>query len=101
MPGCLATRWEADISTFTRLIFAAYFLEAGLILIVAPWSAFWERNAFARTETLAYILSSPILRGAVSGIGFITAMAGLAELAGVFIRRPPVETREPPAAEPR
>jgi hypothetical protein len=72
-----------------------------LILIVAPWSAFWERNAFAQTQTLAQILSNPILRGAVSGIGFITALAGLAELAGVFIRRPPVERQEPPAPEPR
>jgi hypothetical protein len=45
------------------------------------------------------MLGSPVLRGAVSGIGFITALAGLAELAGVFLRRPPVEAEEPPAAE--
>ena len=31
----------------TRVLFAAYLLEAGLILIVAPWSAFWDRNFFA------------------------------------------------------
>lgn len=90
---------EADISTFTRLILAAYFLEAGLILLVAPWSAFWERNFFARTETAAMILESSIVRGAVSGVGLITALAGLAELAGVFIRRPPAQAAEPPASE--
>lgn len=46
---------------------------------------FWDRNFFAGSvpivETLA---SSPFVRGAVSGIGTITAAAGLAELFGAF-----------------
>jgi hypothetical protein len=42
-----------------------------------------------------------VLRGAVSGVGFITALAGLAELAGVFVRRRGADTEEPPAAESR
>jgi hypothetical protein len=58
-----------------------------LILIVAPWSAFWERNAFAQAEALRPFLESPFVRGGVSGIGLITALAGLTELAGVFRRR--------------
>lgn len=68
---------------------------------MAPWSGFWDRNAFAQTETLARLLESPLLRGAVSGIGLLTALAGLAELAGVFVRRRGVNTEEPPAAESR
>lgn len=73
---------------FTRLLFAAYFLEAGLILIVAPWSVFWDRNFFAEAvPALEGILASPFSRGAVSGIGAITAIAGLAELAAVFLAR--------------
>ena len=79
---------------FTRLLFAAYFLEAGLILIVAPWSAFWDRNFFASTlPALEHILASPFARGAVSGIGAITAVAGLAELAALFLTR---RRAEPP-----
>lgn len=66
---------------------------------MAPWSGFWERNAFVQTGTLAQLLDSPVLRGGVSGVGFITALAGLAELAGVFLRRRRVETDEPPATE--
>jgi hypothetical protein len=69
------------------LIFAAYFLEAGIVLMMAPWSAFWERNAFAQAPMLAEWLSNAFFRGAVSGIGLITAIAGLAELAGAFRRR--------------
>ena len=54
---------------------------------MAPWSAFWDRNAFAQAEALRPFLQSPFVRGGVSGIGLITALAGLAELAGVFRRR--------------
>ena len=72
----------------TRLLLAAYFLEAGLVLIVAPWSSFWEHNLFlVRLPDLARILSSPFVRGGVSGIGAITALAGLAELGGVLASR--------------
>jgi hypothetical protein len=69
----------------TRLLFAAYFIEAGLILIVAPWSPFWDRNFFgARHPVMGWLLSNLFVRGAVSGIGGVTALAGLAELAGIF-----------------
>jgi hypothetical protein len=67
------------------LLFAAYFLEAGLILIVAPWSRFWDRNFFAEAlPLLEAILASPYARGAVSGVGLITLLAGLAEIGGAF-----------------
>src|SRR3954466_8610366 len=83
--GCRKARREADISFLTRLLFAAYFLEAGLVLIIAPWSGFWERNFFSGVMPLVeQAASSPFVRGAVSGIGVITALAGLVELAGFF-----------------
>ncbi len=76
------------ISLLTRLLFAAYFLEAGLILIVVPWSAFWSRNVFVQSlPALASLLANPFLRGAVSGIGAITAIAGLVELAAAVASR--------------
>ena len=54
------------------------------MLIVAPWSGFWERNFFAQLPALADWFSNPFVRGGVSGIGVITALAGLAELGGAF-----------------
>jgi hypothetical protein len=70
------------------LLFAAYFLEAGLILIVAPWSAFWDRNFFAAAlPALDAVLASPYARGAVSGVGLVTLLAGLAEIGGAFAAR--------------
>jgi hypothetical protein len=40
-------------------------------------------------------LSSPFVRGAVSGIGLITAIAGLIELASVFGLRQRSDVSEP------
>jgi len=73
------------ISVATRLLLAAYFLEAGLILVIAPWSSFWDRNFFAAVSpALDALLASPYTRGAVSGVGLITIAAGLAELSGAL-----------------
>jgi hypothetical protein len=83
-----ASKPEADISFLTRILFAAYFLEAGLILVVAPWSGFWDRNLFlGAVPSLEDVFASPFTRGAVSGVGAITVLAGLAELSGVLAMR--------------
>ena len=91
LPACTGSRRsrrEAIIRTVSRLLFAAYFLEAGLILVVAPWSAFWEHNRFAASHpTVAALISSPFVRGAVSGIGVITVIAGLSELFSAIVTR--------------
>ncbi len=103
LPGSTAShacRPEADISFLTRILFAAYFLEAGLILVVAPWSGFWDRNLFLYTiPSLQQVLASPFARGAVSGVGAITVVAGLAELSGILSRRSR-PNHEPPRAQP-
>jgi hypothetical protein len=69
-------------------VFAAYFLEAGFILAAAPWSSIWDHNRFAQASpALRSAVESPYVRGAVTGIGVITACAGLAELGGVIASR--------------
>ena len=79
---------------------AAYFLEAGLVLIVAPWSAFWDRNFFVlRLPQLAEFLGSPIARGAVSGVGLVTTLAGLAEFGSAFNKRPHAESTAGPTVQ--
>jgi hypothetical protein len=57
-------------------------------LIVAPWSGFWDRNVFLEMiPALEHVLGNPFARGAVSGVGAITVIAGLAELAGLVAFR--------------
>ena len=78
-------------------MFAAYFLEAGFILIAAPWSAVWERNRFIEARpAMRAAVESPYVRGAVTGIGVMTALAGLVELAGVITSRSRRQTDLPP-----
>lgn len=90
-----ACRPEADISFFTRALLAAYFIESGLILIVAPWTGFWGRNVFVDYYPgLAPVLAGFPLRAAVTVVGLITTLAGLAELGGLFARRRSPATEE-------
>jgi hypothetical protein len=59
----------------------AFFLEVGLLLVVLPWSAFWDRNYFAAAwPWLRPFLTSNFVRGAVTGIGLVNVYAGLADL---------------------
>ena len=66
--------------------------------MVAPWSGFWDRNFFAQLPVVSPWLSSNFVRGAVTGVGIITAVAGLAELGGAFGLGRPRSDVEGPAA---
>jgi hypothetical protein len=73
---------------FRRLILVAFFLEVGLLLIVLPWSAFWERNYFAAAwPGLRPFLTNNYVRGAITGLGLVNLCAGFADLAHVFSGR--------------
>jgi hypothetical protein len=55
------------------------------VLIVVPWSGFWERNVLTSILPASRAwLESPFLRGGVTGVGVITAGAGLLELLTAF-----------------
>jgi hypothetical protein len=88
-----------SIQPLTRLLLVAYFLEVGLVLIVVPWSAFWEQNFFAASlPPLRNLIENGFVRGAVSGLGLLTVCAGLAELASLMAsRRPAVDAGTPRA----
>jgi hypothetical protein len=59
----------------------ALLLEAGLLLILIPWSAFWEHNYFAaELPSLDAFLANNFVRGAVSGLGLVNVLAALGEL---------------------
>ena len=75
------------IRTLSRLLFAAYFLEAGFILrrravVGRSGSTTASPRRGRRSKRL---LQSPYARGGVTGVGVITALAGLAELGSVIL----------------
>jgi hypothetical protein len=72
----------------TRILLVVYFVEVGVLLVFAPWSAFWERNYFASlVPGLSALLANHFVRGAVTGLGVINVAAGVAELFSLFSSR--------------
>jgi hypothetical protein len=85
-----------------RLLYVAFFLEVGLLLVVLPWSGFWERNYFAMAwPALRELLTNNFLRGAVTGLGLVNLYAGFADLAVVFAARPSAAAGRQDAVEER
>ncbi len=83
-----ATREHEGSVLIRRLLYVAFFIEVGLLLIVLPWSSFWERNYFALAwPVLVPILTNNFMRGAVSGLGVVNLIAGFADLSGMFATR--------------
>lgn len=81
-------RHEGSVLVLRRLLFVAFFVEVGLLLIVLPWSGFWERNYFAQAwPALRPLLTNNFVRGAITGLGFVNLLAGFAELASLFAGR--------------
>ncbi|MGE0591447.1 MAG: hypothetical protein AB7G23_05760 [Vicinamibacterales bacterium] len=65
----------------SRVLLAALFLEFGAVLVVAPWSAFWDRNYFGEAlPLLDALVTNNFVRGAVSGLGLVNLSVGLVEL---------------------
>ena len=74
-----------------------YLLEAGLLLVVVPWTVFWERNFFVeRVPAVSAIALNLFVRGAISGIGLVCLLAAFAELRAIWQSRP---DSSPPAAQ--
>ena len=64
-----------------RLLLTAFFFEAGLVLLIVPWSAYWERNYFVQAlPMLEPLLTNTFVRGAVSGLGLVNLLAGFVEI---------------------
>ena len=81
-----------------RLVLIIFCLEVGFVLIVVPWSAFWDRNYFAQlVPPVQAFITNNFVRGAVSGLGLINLLFGLAELVALFTTR---ETNRPPSIAP-
>ncbi len=71
-----------------RLLVIALLVELGLLLIVVPWSAYWERNYFAQVSpAVNAIVTNNYVRGAVTGLGTVNVFAALADLALLVRRR--------------
>ncbi len=58
-------------------------LLVGLVLIVTPWTPFWDTNWMLQPwPELRIVLLSGFVRGAISGLGLVNVLVALADLHG-------------------
>lgn len=62
----------------SQILLALVWIELGLLLILAPWSEYWEMNYFLyQYPRLGLVVSNSFLRGAVSGLGVLNILFAL------------------------
>jgi hypothetical protein len=71
---------ERNDGVFWPLLYLLYCVEAGLFLLLVPWSFLWVNSYFAQVPGLRGVLLSGYARGAVSGLGLLILIAGAADL---------------------
>ena len=77
-PPAPAYRWYHKV---TALLFIVFCLEIGVILLVLPWSEYWNNNFFSnRTQALRDFWDNAYVRGAVSGLGIVNIFISFTEL---------------------
>lgn len=61
-----------------RVLLLLLWLELGLLIILIPWTVFWDANYFLnRYPSLIPVLLNPYLRGAISGLGVVDAVLAI------------------------
>jgi polyferredoxin len=88
-----------DETLIRRLVYVAFFLEVGLLLVVLPWSTFWDNNYFvSRWPFIRPFLTNHFVRGGITGLGGVNLAAGFADLSLVFTSRESRDATDRPAA---
>lgn len=71
-----------------RIFFATYCLEAGVFLVLVPWSPGWDRFVYSLpwVQIRPWLLAA-IVRAAFSGFGFVHLIWGVHDLDAFFAAR--------------
>ncbi len=67
-----------------QMLYLIYCAEAGLYLLLVPWSAFWGRVVLSWSGTLREVLQSGMTRGAFSALGALILTVGGIDLVRFF-----------------
>jgi hypothetical protein len=77
-PAPPAYRWYHKT---LALLFILFCLEVGIVLLVLPWSEYWDNNYLSSlTPGWQNVWSNSYLRGAVSGLGIVNILISFGEL---------------------
>ncbi|MGH9492450.1 MAG: hypothetical protein ACRD2K_03020 [Terriglobales bacterium] len=76
-PAATPPLWLRRISLVTFVTFCVWI---GMLLVALPWTRIWTENSLLTgSPTLRAFTQSAVLRGAVSGLGFIDIWLGIWE----------------------
>ena len=82
-----------------RLVYVAFFLEVGLLLVVLPWSSFWDNNYFVlQWPAIRPFLTNHFVRGGITGLGGVNLVAGFVDLSMVLASRESRDATDRPVA---
>ncbi len=92
----------------TRLLFVSYCLEAGMFLLMVPWSPAWDRTiAQLPVPMLVSVLRWSFTRAALAGFGLVHLIWGIHDLDALWPRGrsqaevpPGVDAKAPNASNP-
>ena len=77
-PPAPVYRWYHKASA---LLFIVFCLEVGVVLLVFPWSEYWDNNFFSNWIPMTSDLwDNSYVRGAVSGLGIVNIFISFSEL---------------------
>jgi len=64
-----------------RILWTLICFELGILLILVPWSGFWERNFFLQRfpDLIPYLLNA-YTRGAITGLGLLDILVAISFL---------------------
>jgi hypothetical protein len=66
------------LNRLLRVVVLLIWLEAGLVLILVPWSEIWEANYFLyQYPALGFFVKNAYVRGAISGLGIMNVFLAL------------------------
>ncbi len=72
---------ESRAGRLMQMVLGFYFLEAGLFLVLAPWSGLWARRVVVPAPAaLEPLLASNSFRGFVAGLGVLHLVLASREL---------------------
>jgi hypothetical protein len=72
-----APRWLRRLSL---VIYVAFCIEVGMLLIVLPWTTVWTENSLLLTRPeLKAVLQQGFVRGIVTGLGILDLWLGISE----------------------
>jgi hypothetical protein len=73
----------------TRILLIAFLLEIGFMLIVLPWSTYWDHNYFvAMIPAARPFFVNNFVRGAISGLGLLNMTVAIIDLLSPMFVRP-------------